>query len=453
MKKYTKQVRVKIKKLGINGEGIGYVNKTILFVPGALPKEEVLVKITNQKRNFMEGKLIKVLKPSPERVQPKCAYYDQCGGCQLQHLSARGQKRFKEDIIRQSLKKFQLDNSQNIPILKTIGMKYPWNYRNKLQFQVRRQNQQIAVGLYKENSHQLINISDCPVQEPLTMNILQTVHQLIEKYHLRPYDERHHDGFIRTVIVRIGRKTNEAQVTLVTRTTKFANQSSFIRDLIAHHPEIKSIVQNVNTQQTALVMGDKEHVLWGKRTIDETIGNETFHLSSHAFLQLNPQQTEVLYQEAFKALDAQQDDIIIDAYCGIGTIGLSLAKKVNHVYGMDIIPAAIEDARNNAKDMNIHNVSYETGTAEKWIPQWLKTGIRPDGMIVDPPRTGLEPSLIQTILKYPIPKLVYVSCNPSTMARDLKELAKLYEIQYIQSVDMFPQTARVEAVAKLTLRK
>ena len=451
MNQNTKTIRLKIKKLGINGEGIGYVNKTILFVPGALPKEEVLVKITTKKRNFMEGKLIKILKTSPERMQPKCPYYEQCGGCQLQHLTYEAQCHFKEDIIRQSLKKFQL-SSLNIPIYPTIGMDNPWNYRNKLQFQVRQQKQQIAVGLYKENSHQLINISTCPVQEPLTMKIIRTVHQLIEQYHLRPYDERHHDGFIKTVIVRIGQHTRQAQVTLVTKKATFANQKAFIRDFVAAHPEIKSIVQNINPHKTAIVMGEKEHVIWGERTIDETIANKAFHLSSHAFLQLNPSQTEVLYNEALKALDAKKDDIIVDAYCGIGTLGLSIADKVQHVYGMDIIPAAIEDAKYNAQTMNLHIVDYEVGTAEQWIPKWLNQQIKVDGLIVDPPRTGLDDTLVQTILKYRIPKLVYISCNPSTMARDLKALASQYHVHYIQSVDMFPQTARVEAVAKLTLK-
>lgn len=450
MKSETKTLRLQIKKLGINGEGIGYFKRTIVFVPGALPKEEVLVKVIKQRPNFIEAQLLKIIKPSPHRVEPLCPHYQQCGGCQLQHLAYPAQCDFKVDVIRQSLQKFKPKDYQNYEIRPTLGMKNPWHYRNKLQFQVRRERNQLAVGLYKENSHQLINLTDCQVQDQPTQAIVNTVAALVEHYHLTPYNERRHTGFLRTIVVRVGQKTKEAQVVLVTTTERFPQKASFIRDLTAQQPAITSIVQNINREKTSLVMGDKERLLWGKKAIEEQLDELTFDLSARAFFQLNPQQTEVLYQQARQALNANLNDVIIDAYCGVGTIGLSLAKHVKAVYGMDIIPEAIDDAKQNAQKMGVNNATYEVGGAEKWIPRWFKEGIQPTGIIVDPPRTGLDETLAKTLVQHPIDKFVYVSCNPSTLARDLKVLTQKYRVNYIQSVDMFPQTARVEAVVSLT---
>lgn len=451
-KEQSKPIRLTIKKLGINGEGIGYFKKTIVFVPGALPKEEVLVKITKKRPNFIEGKLIKVLKPSPNRIEPACPHYNDCGGCQLQHLNYKAQCDFKVDVIRQSLQKFKPEGYQTYQLRPTIGMDTPWHYRNKLQFQVRSQHNHLALGLYKENSHQLIDLTDCLVQDELTQSLLNRIRNLISLHHLQPYNERKHQGWLRTIMIRVGQKTGEAQLVLITTKERFPQKNAFIRDIRQNCPEIVSIIQNINNAKTSLIMGDRELVLWGKEAIDEKLDELTFHLSARAFFQLNPAQTEVLYAEARKAIEACQDDIIIDAYCGVGTIGLSLASHVKAIYGMDIIPAAIDDAKKNAQQMNLTNTHYEVGKAEDWIPQWLNKGIKPTGIIVDPPRTGLDETLLKTLIKHRIPKLVYVSCNPSTLARDLKELSRIYQVQYIQSVDMFPQTARVEAVVSLRLK-
>ena len=445
-----KTLKLKVKRLGINGEGIAFYKRTIVFIPGALPKEEVLVKIIKKQKNFMSAQLLRILKPSKERITPSCPYYEQCGGCQLQHLAYHAQLKYKTSIIQQALAKFKPVGFENIKVYDTLGMDMPYHYRNKLQFPIRMQKQQITMGLFKENSHTLVPIDKCLVQIPLTQNIANECLRLIKKYHLSIYDERKHQGLVKTVMVRVGKKTNEAQVVIVTTENKWPRKEAFIQELTKQFPEIVSIVQNINPNKTSLIMGEKSICHFGKPAIQEVLDDVTFDLSSRAFFQLNPSQTEVLYHEVRKALNANKEDIVIDAYCGVGTIGLSLAKKVKAVYGMDIIVEAIENANYNAKLSHIENAHYVAEKAEVILPKWLENGIKPTALVVDPPRTGLDKKMIETLKKHPIEKLVYVSCNPSTMARDLVELVRDYHVNYIQSIDMFPQTARVEAVVSLT---
>lgn len=442
-----------IKRLGINGEGIGYFKKTIVFIPGALPAETVTAEVTKVMPRFVEARLIKINKQASDRVTPPCTVYDECGGCQLQHLAYESQLLFKKDVVKQALTKYQPTGYQTYQLLPTIGMQTPWHYRNKLQFQVRQTgNNQAQAGLYQADSHQLVAIDDCLVQQPATMTTVNKVVALLNKHHVPIYDEQKNSGIVKTLMVRVGIATKEVQLVFITNSPKLPKKNALIADIIQAVPNVVSIMQNIQNKKTSLVMGDETQHLWGKESIEEHLGDLIFDLSSRAFFQLNPEQTAVLYEEARKALDVQPTDTIVDAYCGVGTIGLSLAKQVKHVRGMDTIPAAIEDARRNAERLGINNSHYEVGTAEELLPHWLTNGLRPDGIIVDPPRTGLDEQLIQALLRYPSKKLVYVSCNPSTLARDLVRLTKKYDVNYLQSVDMFPQTARAEVVAKLTLK-
>lgn len=445
----NQRIPLKIKRMGINGEGIGFYQKTLVFVPGALKGEEIYCQVTSVKRNFVEAKLLKINKESKFRVKPTCDIYQACGGCQIMHLRYDKQLDFKQDLLQQALKKFKPAGYENYTIHPTIGMDKPSHYRAKLQFQTRSFKGKVKAGLYAENSHRLIGITDCYVQDQETQKIINSIADLLTKYRIPIYNERKEQG-IRTVMVRRARQSGQVQVIFVTSCQ--VNLTKLIGDLTKQFPTIITVALNWNRQKTSDIYGEKTEILWGKQAIEEAVLDYEFSLSPRAFYQLNPQQTEVLYGEAVKALDILGDEDLIDAYCGVGTIGFAFARKVKSVRGMDIIPEAIEDAKANAKRMGLTNTHYEAGKAEDIIPKWYKEGYRADALVVDPPRTGLDEKLLKTILAYKPEKMVYVSCNVSTLARDLVELTKAYKVEYIQSVDMFPHTARTEAVVKLSKR-
>ncbi|HIH1146762.1 TPA: 23S rRNA (uracil(1939)-C(5))-methyltransferase RlmD [Streptococcus agalactiae] len=440
------RIPLKIKRMGINGEGIGFYKKTLIFVPGALKGEEVFCQISSVRRNFAEAKLLKINKKSKNRVDPACSIYKECGGCQIMHLQYDKQLEFKTDIIRQALMKFKPEGYENYEIRKTIGMSEPEHYRAKLQFQVRSFGGNVKAGLYAQGTHRLIDIKDCLVQDRLTQEMINRVAELLGKYKLPIYNERKIAG-VRTVMIRRAQASGEVQLIFIT--SKRLDFDDVVIELVREFPELKTVAVNINASKTSDIYGQITEVIWGQESINEEVLDYGFSLSPRAFYQLNPKQTQILYSEAVKALDVKEDDDLIDAYCGVGTIGLAFAGKVKSVRGMDIIPEAIQDAKENALHMGFTNTHYEAGKAEDIIPRWYSEEFRANALIVDPPRTGLDDKLLNTILKMPPEKMVYVSCNTSTLARDLVTLTKVYHVHYIQSVDMFPHTARTEAVVKL----
>ncbi|MCC9732356.1 23S rRNA (uracil(1939)-C(5))-methyltransferase RlmD, partial [Streptococcus agalactiae] len=383
---------------------------------------------------------------SKNRVEPPCSIYKECGGCQIMHLQYDKQLEFKTDVIRQALMKFKPEGYENYEIRKTIGMSEPEHYRAKLQFQVRSFGGNVKAGLYAQGTHRLIDIKDCLVQDSLTQEMINRVAELLGKYKLPIYNERKIAG-VRTVMIRRAQASGEVQLIFIT--SKRLDFDDVVIELVREFPELKTVAVNINASKTSDIYGQITEVIWGQESINEEVLDYGFSLSPRAFYQLNPKQTQILYSEAVKALDVKEDDDLIDAYCGVGTIGLAFAGKVKSVRGMDIIPEAIQDAKENALYMGFTNTHYEAGKAEDIIPRWYSEGFRANALIVDPPRTGLDDKLLNTILKMPPEKMVYVSCNTSTLARDLVTLTKVYHVHYIQSVDMFPHTARTEAVVKL----
>lgn len=440
------RIFLKIKRMGINGEGIGFYQRTLVFVPGALKGEEVSCQVTAVRRNYVEARLLKIEKASSYRVKPLCGIYEECGGCQLMHLRYDQQLRLKEDLLRQALKKFQPDGYEKFEIRPTIGMEDPLHYRAKLQFQVRQFGGKVKAGLYAQGSHRLVEVQDCLVQDSLTQDIINAVVQSFERHRIPIYQERKHDG-IRTVMVRRAQATGQVQLIFVM--SRKLSLDAVLEDLRNSFSQIVSVAINIHTARTSEIYGDTTEIIWGKDAIEEEVLDVGFSLSPRAFYQLNPQQTNRLYQTAVDALDVEATDHLIDAYCGVGTIGFAFSHQVASIRGMDIIPEAIEDARENAARLGLKDTLYEVGKAEEVIPRWYASGYRADALVVDPPRTGLDEALIKTILSYQPPKMVYVSCNVSTLARDLVALRKVYRVEYIQSVDMFPHTARTEAVVKL----
>lgn len=435
-----------IKRLGINGEGVGFFKRNVVFVQGALPGEEITAQVTDVKRNFAEARIVKMRKSSPHRQEAPCPIYDSCGGCQLQHMTYEQQLVEKRDLVVQSLERYL--KGSNIRVEPTIGMENPWHYRNKSQFQTRKKGGQVIAGLFAEESHQLINIEDCIVQHPDTTAVTNRVKQILEDLDIPIYDGKSMKGVIRTIVVRTGIRTGEIQLVLITTRKAIPRFAKLLEKIRKIDVNIVSIVQNVNKENTSLIFGDETHTLWGKDAIREELGELAFDLSARAFFQLNPKQTVKLYDEIKRAAKLTGKETVVDAYCGVGTIGLWLADGAKQVRGMDIIPESIEDAKANAKEQGV-NALYVTGTAEKWLQQWDTEGFMADVLTVDPPRTGLGESLLKTIMKVKPKRFVYTSCNPSTLAKDLQQLTKIYDVEYIQPVDMFPQTAQIEAVCLL----
>lgn len=443
-----------IKRLGINGEGVGHYKRQVVFVPGALPGEEVVVEATKIHPKYAEGKVKKIRKQSPFRVKPPCPIYEECGGCQLQHLAYEQQLKEKRDIVIQAMERHTKLHVNKLDIRSTIGMEDPWSYRNKSQFQVGQlKNGKVIAGLYGQDSHRLVPIQNCMVQHPLTNKVSEEVKQILEDFQVPIYDERKRKGIVRTIVTRAGFRSGEVQVVLITTQKEVPRKKLIMAEIQKRLPEVKSLVQNINGNKTSLIFGEKTLHLSGEEVIQETLGDLSFELSARAFFQLNPVQTVKLYDEVKKAAGLTGQEKIADAYCGVGTIGMWLASGASEVRGMDTIEAAIIDAQENAKRHCIDNATYVTGTAEHWLPKWVEEGWKPDVVVVDPPRTGCDQKLLNAIKKVKPKKFVYVSCNPSTLAKDIEYLAKDYKVEYIQPVDMFPHTAHVECISQLILKE
>jgi 23S rRNA (uracil1939-C5)-methyltransferase len=433
-----------------DGAGVAKVEGFPIFVKGALPGEAGQVKVTKINKGYAFGRLIELESESPFRVEPTCPIYARCGGCQLQHMSYEGQLAAKHKQVVEVLSR--IGGIQDVPVHPVLGMDEPWRYRNKAQVPVGEREGGLVAGFYQQRSHDIIDMEECLIQEQINDDIVQAVKKICEKHGVRAYNEERHKGTLRHIMVRYGQVTGEAMIVLVTREEKLPNKEQIIEEIIKVSPNIKSIVQNVNSKRTNAIMGDTTKVLWGEEYIHDYIGDIKFAISARSFYQVNPKQTKVLYDKALEYAGLNGTETVIDAYCGIGTISLFLAQRAKHVYGVEIVSEAISDAKRNAKLNGIENVDFGVGEAEKVIPWWYSTGVRADVVVVDPPRKGCDEALLQTIIDMRPERVVYVSCNPATLARDLKVLeAGEFRTVEVQPVDMFPHTTHVECVAQLML--
>lgn len=441
-----------IEALGYEGEGIAKIEGYPVFIPGALIGEKVKVIITKVKKNFAYGNLLEILEESDKRRIPDCRSYNVCGGCTAQHLSYEEQLDFKFSRVKDCIRKIGgLDDS----IVKyPIGMENIYRYRNKVQFPVGMVNGKLSIGFFSEKSHEIIDMDTCLLQDEESEQIIAIIRKWMNDYSIMPAKNDgkfFKKGLIRHIVVRRAFNTNEIMVILVTTNKEIPYIEKLIETLNSKNCAIRSIVQNINDKDTNLVMGEKCITLWGADYICDYIGKYKFNISPLSFFQVNPVQTEVLYNKALEYADLNGDEVVFDAYCGTGTISLFLSQKAKMVYGVEIIPQAIDNAKVNAEINNVKNAQFYVGKSEEIIPQLIKDGIIPDVIVVDPPRKGCDSKLLDALGKAKPRRIVYVSCDPSTLARDLKYLESHgYKTQEIQPVDMFPMTKHIENVAFLT---
>jgi len=442
---------VTIKRIGINGEGIGYYKRQAVFIPGALVDEEVVAKCTKVAKGYSEAELIRVKKKSPNRIKAACPLYGKCGGCQLQHMSYEEQLDVKRSMLMQAIERY---TDIKIPVLEkitkpTLGMDNPYNYRNKASMPVAQDEDGLLVGLFEINSRRLIPVENCPIHYESVNLVIRHAVDLLDDFRVYPYNYTSKKGTIRHLVVRQSLSTKEVQVTFVMANDSFPKMDALARELMQQCSDVKSVFMSVNAGDNHEIFGPNAQLIRGKETISDTLGHLKFNLSAKSFYQLNSEQTLALYNEVRQVAKLTGSENVIDAYCGVGTIGQFLAKDARQVCGVDLNKDAIEDARRNAKLNGIDNVSYDVGDAGNIVPKWSKDGFKPDVMIVDPPRAGLDTKMINMILQARPKTLIYVSCNPSTLAKNLSKLRGVYKVDTIQPVDMFPQTANIEAVVRL----
>ncbi|EMF0388972.1 23S rRNA (uracil(1939)-C(5))-methyltransferase RlmD [Enterococcus hirae] len=434
--------------LSYEGMGVAKIDGYPLFIENALPGERVEVLVVKAGNKFGYGKVEKWLTESPDRQPLKDNRLLRTGIAPLAHLNYEQQLLFKQKQVENVMSK--IAKMPEVDILPTIPMENPVGYRNKAQIPVRRIDGRLATGFYKKNSHELVEIEDYYIQDPAIDEAIKRVRDILQRFQVRGYNEAKNEGQIRHIIIRRGHYSHEMMVVLVTRKEKFFKGKEIASIIHEELPEVVSVVQNINEEKTNVILGDKEKVLYGRSYIEDQLLGKTYRISSKSFYQVNTEQTEKLYQTAIEFAALQKEDTVIDAYSGIGTIGLSLADKVKEVYGMELVPEAIEDAQFNALTNKIENAHYEVGKAETVMKKWQDKGIKPSVIVVDPPRKGLDARFITSAIDMEPAKLVYISCNPATFARDAKLFAESgYEVKKVQPVDLFPQTHHVELVALL----
>ncbi|MBZ9609219.1 23S rRNA (uracil(1939)-C(5))-methyltransferase RlmD [Clostridium estertheticum] len=437
-----------IDNMGYEGEGVGKIDNFTVFVAGAIIGEVVKIKIVKVSKNFAFGKLLEIIEESASRIDPVCSIYKNCGGCNLQHIDYKAQLDFKTNRVVQVINR--IGKLEEVIVHSTIGMERPYNYRNKVQLPVSNINSIVNIGFYAQRSHDIINMENCHIQDTVADLVVKLTRQWIKEFNIECYNEENHQGNLRHIMIRKGIETGEVMVVLVTNGKTLLYKEEFIALMTKKIKGLVSVIQNINSEKTNVILGAKCVTLWGKDTITDYIGEFKFEVSPLSFFQVNSIQTKVLYSKALEYANLSGGEVVLDAYCGTGTISLFLSQKAKKVYGVEIIPEAIENAKINAKENNISNTEFIVGEAEKIIPELLHQGVKADVVVVDPPRKGCDKTLLEAISSMKPKTIVYVSCDPGTLARDLGILDELgYKTLEIQPVDMFPQTAHVECVARI----
>lgn len=447
----NKEYIVDIIDNGYEGEGIAKINNFTIFIPGAIKGEQIKILIVKVNSSHAFGKIIEIIEKSSIRTDSDCNTYKRCGGCNLRHMNYKETLKLKQTVV-QNLASKMLKTS--IEVKETIGMEKPYNYRNKAQFPVGyNKDNEIITGVYANRSHDIIETKECFIQNKELVEIAKYIIELMKKYKITAYNEKDRTGIVRHIVTKIGVKTNEVMCIIVVNEEKLPHEKEIISEIINKFSNIKTIVKNVNSKNTNVILGNKNINLYGDGYIYDKLGEYTFEISALSFYQINPIQTEKLYNKAIELANLDGKDIVLDLYCGIGTIGIFTSKLVKKVIGVEIVEQAIDNAKKNANINKIGNMEFLCGDVENVLEKLVNVDkIKPTVIFVDPPRKGLDTKTIENIMKVKSSKVVYISCNPATLMRDLSELEESYNIEIIQPVDMFPFTSHVECCSVLYLK-
>jgi 23S rRNA (uracil1939-C5)-methyltransferase len=452
MLKKNEEYIVDIVDNGFEGEGIAKIDNFTVFVKGAITGERVRILILKVNTSYAFAKIIEIIKLSDFRIEEDCYSYKRCGGCDLRHMKYEQTLQIKKNMV-QSLVNKSLKN--HVQVNDTVGMENPFFYRNKAQYPVGiDKNGKIIYGVFANRTHEIIQIDSCKIQTKISQEIAKFVTQYFEENDIKIYDEKENTGVLRHIVVKVGMKTNQVMCVLVINEDRIKNENEFVKKLIYKFPNIKTIIKNINNKNTNVILGQKNIILYGDGYIEDILGGYKFKISAMSFYQINPVQTEKLYALAIQKAELTRQEIIFDLYCGIGTIGIFASKNVKKVYGIEIVPEAIEDAKENSTINNIDNAEFMVGDVEFALEELIENRkIIPDAVFLDPPRRGLDNKTINNLIKIKTKKIIYISCNPATQIRDLKLLEDKYEIRSLTPVDMFPWTKHVECVACLELKQ
>lgn len=448
----NEEYEVEIIDNGYNGEGIAKIDGFTVFVPNAIKGEVVKILIVKVLSSHAFGKILEIEKKSKFRQEIDCATYKRCGGCDLRHIKYEQTLKMKQNAV-QALVNKNLKNK--IEVKETLGMENPFFYRNKAQYPVGvNKDRKPIIGVFANRTHEVVPIKNCLIQNPKSEAIAKFILEFIKEKNISIYNEKTGRGFFRHIVIKVGIKTNEIMCIFVINGKKFPYEDELVEKLKQNYPEIKTIVKNINMKNTNVILGQENINLYGNGYIEDVLGEYKFKISPLSFYQVNPKQAEKLYNLGIEMAKVSKEDTVFDLYCGIGTISLFIAKYAKKVYGVEIVEQAIKDAKQNAKINNIENVQFIAGDTKIVLEDLIyKKGIIADIVIFDPPRKGLDNNSINNILKIKPKKIVYISCNPATLIRDLALFEKLYEVKTIIPVDMFPFTKHVECVSVLQLKQ
>lgn len=447
----NKEYIVNIIDQGFEGEGIAKIDDFTIFIEGAIKGEKCKILIVKVTTSYAFGKLIEILEESKYRVETDCGTYKRCGGCNLRHIDYEETLNIKQNIVQNLVSK-TLNNKINVNMV--VGMGNPYNYRNKAQYPVGfDKNNEPVMGVYAKRSHEIIPMRNCMIQNPLSEKIANFVFHFFIQNNIPIYNEKNGRGLLRHIVIKVGIRTHEIMCILVLNGKELKKEKELVKLLIKEFPEVKTVVKNINVKNTNVILGNENEVIYGDGYIYDKLGDYTFKISPMSFYQINPVQTEVLYNTAIEMANLSKTETLFDLYCGIGTIGIFASPYVKKVYGIEIVKQAIEDAKENASINDIRNIEFFTGDVQKVFEDILKRNSdKPDVIFVDPPRKGLDRRTIDNILDVKPKKVIYISCNPASLVRDLKLMEEKYDVKEIQPVDMFPFTSHVECVSLLCLK-